>query len=53
MVLSNKDKALLVEFLLFASDRLHLKDVDYLGLVKAFQESKQMCSAMCEEKQND
>lgn len=45
--MSNKDKALLTEFLLFVSDRLHLKNVDYQGLVKAFQESKQMCNLMC------
>ena len=44
--MSNKEKAKLLEFLLWLSGYLHI-NIDYIEVISKYSESKEMCDIMC------
>lgn len=49
-MLSGKDKVLLFEFMGWLCNRVHIQ-LDYVQLIKEFDDSRMMCKVMCPGKQ--
>lgn len=44
--MSNKEKAQIMEFLLWLTGYLHIK-IDYIDVISKYAETKEMCNLMC------